>query len=213
MIKHVRADWREFEGMLFTSKWFDYRFMNPVVATYVYAHEYVKAFRAAYRVTFDARACEGPRPITPMKHHDLFRCSQPFISAIWRGRQHADAMGIPYDVYLELAFEGNLRFWKQAFLPRPAQFYSGEVCKYIAERWEDRQKGIFYYGRHSAYRTHRYVGAPMQNDHHEWLFDQATKRDNAFRMLANMYASELIPLEKIKTRFGEDVSQRVLEAA
>lgn len=213
MFKHVRQDMRQYEGALYTSKWFDYRFMNPVASAYLYADEYVKQFRIFYRKTIDYRATEGPRPITPMKNKDLFKCPQPFITAIWRGRQHADAMGIPYDLYLEFAFEGRLRFWKRAHLPGPALLYSTDVCEYVQEQWEKRQLGVLFYGRHSAYRVHRYAGTPAQNDHHEWLLDQATKRTNAFMSLNDMFEGELLPIEKIRLRFGEDVSQRILEAA
>ena len=210
MFLHVRKDWQKFEGPLFTSKWFDYRFMNPVAATYQYAADYVRVYKLFFRATIDRAAAEFVRPL---KDPDLFKCPQTTISAIWRGRQHADAMGMPYTVYQTLAMESVLKYWKQRHLPRPCQLYSNQVCERVAAEWEKRQLGILYFGAHSAYRMQRYVGAQVQDDHHEWLFDQAAKRQNSFLSLLDMVENNLLPLDKIKLRFGEDVAQRILQAA
>jgi hypothetical protein len=210
MFRFVRKDWRDYECDLFTSKWFDYRYLNPVKATYLYAHEFKKVYRRFFRKTIDYRGAEAVRPL---KRDDLFECPQALISAIWRGRQHADAMGIPYDLYIDFAMEACLRFWKRPHLPRPAQLYSGEVCEFVQKKWEDHQQGFLHVGDHYSFRVQHYVGTPAQDDHHEWLMNQATKRSNSFMSLKGMFDGDLLPIAKIEARFGHEVSQRILEAA
>lgn len=211
MFKFVRKDWLKHEGPLFTTKWFDYRFMNPVAGAYLYAHEFVKVYRRFYRSTIDYTRAEHVRPL---KELDLFACPQEQISAIWRGRQIADAVGMPYDVYLELAMEAALKYWQRAHLPRPAQLYSDRVCEFVIDQWEKRQEGILYYGQHKAFRNQFFINTPTQNDHHEWLLAQISKRGEAgFSLLNDAVENDLLPLEKVKARFGEDLAERILQAA
>jgi len=208
MFTHVRKDWLKHEAILFTGKWFDYRFMNPVAGAYLYAHHFVAIYKRFYRSTIDGKRWEHVRPL---KELDLFECPQEQISAIWKGRQVADAMGVPYDVYLELAMEGALKYWQRSHLPRPAQLYSDRICEYVAKEWEKRQSAFLFYSRHKAYRLQYYKELQAQNDHHEWLFQQIEKRGNAgFSLLNDAVENDLLPMSKIKARFGDDVAEKIL---
>lgn len=202
----VRREWLSYEGALFGSKWFDYRFLHPVQATYLYAHHFVAIYRRLFREMIDFRAAEH---IKPLRHEDLFACDKAIVSAIWRGRQHADAMGVPYEVYIELAMRHMLRFWNRKHLPRPAQLYSGEACEAVAQGWEQRLESRAWHGEHRAYRLDHYAGLPMQDDHHEFLLGVAAKRDNPYPLLALYAENELLPDEKITMRFGQNALNRV----
>ena len=208
---HVRKDWFKHEGALFTSKWFDYRFLNPVQATYLYAHEFVKVYRRVYRSTIDHTRAEFVRPL---KADDLFECPSHQISAVWRGRQVADALGMPYDVYLDLAIEGALKYWDRAHLPKASQLYSDRVCDFVIDQWVRRQEAVLYYSHHKAYRMQFYIGTSTQNDHHEWLLEQVAKRGPAaFNLINDAVDNDLLPLSKIKLRFGEELAERILNVA
>lgn len=209
MFSHVRREWIDYEGALFTSKWFDYRPLNPVDATYLYAHHFKVAYRAAYRCTIDHKAAPN---VKPLKKDDLFDCPQIQIAGIWRGRQHADALCMPYNLYIDFAMKARLAYWNRNHLPRPCQLYSEQVVNRVIKQWEDHQRGFLLFGTHSAYKNEAYVGTTAQNDHHEWLFSQIDKRDNGFIPLVNLYTSGLLPIEKITARLGDSVSERVLKA-
>jgi len=205
-MQHVKKEWQAYEGSLYRSKWFDYRFVNPVMATYIYCHHYEVIYRRIYRKTIDLRISEH---IKVLKHEDLFSCSSSFISGMWRGRQHADAMGMPYQVYIEMAFNDRLRFWRRAYLPQPQMLYSGDLTRNVGEEWEKHQSGILYTGKHAAYKNENYHDLPAQNDHHEWLLAQADKRANGVDILQQFLDAGLIPIEKIQARFGNEVTSRL----
>jgi len=206
----IRREWVSYEGALYRTKWFDYRYLHPVKATYLYADAFKTAYRRLYRETIDYRAADA---IKPLKKDDLFECPPALISSVWRGRQHADALGVPYNLYTQWAIEACLRFWNRNHLPRPQQLYSGHVCEFVEKKWEDHQRGSLNAGSHFSFQAQNYAGTPTQIAHHEWLFEQAGKRENMLSSLIAMFKRGLLPLDKIKDRFGEGVSQRVFEAA
>jgi hypothetical protein len=212
MQKYVRKDWVAVETALFTGKWFAYRFLHPVQATYVYAHEFTKAYRRYYRREIDRTRAEYVQPI---KIKEMFTGDKsPKMSAVWRGRQIADAAGMPYDVFLDLAFDIQLRYWNQDRLPQPSHMYSDLITDKIGPLWEDRQEGFLFYSRHPNYHNSFYQGLKAQDDHHEWILAQVMKRGNATHLLNQLvYDKQVLPEDKVKARFGQDYLNRVLEAA
>lgn len=210
MTLHIRKEWRDYEGPLYSTKWYDYRFMHPVQATFLYAHEYAIAYRRFYRSTIDRKAAEH---IKIIKDPDIFKIDKKILSGLWRGRQHADAMCIPYDQYIDLAMTARLSYWNQRHLPPCFQLYSELVVQTVEREWADRQAGILFFGKHGEFRMPRYIGTPTQNDHHEWLLEQVVLRGSNLNVLGDLMRSELLPAEKITLRFGNDVAERALQAA
>lgn len=208
MFSFIRKDWQEYEGPLFTTKWFDYRHLHPVAASYVFAHCLVKAYQRAYRRTISNKGWDAMRPL---KSIDLFRCPKNQIGGVWRGRQHADAMGAPYPVYLEFAYEAALRYWKRGHLPTPQQLYSEHVIQRVTEQWEDRQKGFMLFSEQAAYRNENYIGTRAQDDHHAWLFEQIGKRQNGFIPLENLFKRGLLPADKIEAQYGRGMIDRLTQ--
>ncbi len=81
MYERVTAKWVEFERELFRAKWFDYRFMHPVAATYVAAYHFDRVYRQIYARNVNRETAEH---IRVQKQPDLFECSKMFSTAIWR---------------------------------------------------------------------------------------------------------------------------------
>jgi hypothetical protein len=206
----IRKEWQEVERPLYRGKWFDYRFLNPVQATYLYAHHFEKTYRREYRSNISGRAAEY---IRIFKNKDVFLEPKAKVSALWRGRQVADAMGMPYDLYLDRAFHWMLRFWNQKHLPRASQLYTDLVTDRTAVDWEARQNDVLIYSKLPQYKNDLYIGTPTQDDHHEWLFGQALRRGNSPRVLAQMLNDNVLPAEKIKARLGDEHFARVVEQA
>jgi hypothetical protein len=130
--KEIRQD----EICLFKSKWFDYRGLHPVKATYYFAHCFVVAYKRAYATTRDL---EASKTIKPFRVDDVFNSSD--INAVWRARQACDSAGVSYEFYvkhaLEVCYKGGWRY-----LPRPNQIYSSAMIDEVTDAWEIYCKDI-----------------------------------------------------------------------
>lgn len=208
--RHVRPEWREYETSLMTSKWWDYRFMNPVAATYLYAHYYREEFKAMYRKAINHKAAEF---INPLKVNDLFMGKPALISGMWRGRQHADAMGIPYNLYIRFAMEARMAYWARAAMPQPQHLYSEMVTDIVQAKWLEHLEGFFMTGHHEAYKVANYAHLTTQDQHIEWLFTQAAKRQNVQSALVSLCEAGMIARGDIQNFYNAEVADRVLSMA
>ncbi len=240
MFKFISNDWIKVETALFTGKWFDYRFLNPVQATYLYAHYFEKAYRNSFASNIDTEKAQWISPLpkgdwftlperldkhTPEQHAALVKRRKMLISGLWRGRQVADAVGMPYDLFLERALYWRLRYWNKSHLPRPSHLYSDLVTDRATIDWEDRQKYRLYFSKLPQYQNNAYaeIMAQMndgdfegkilqsQNAHHEWLFEQAAMRGNTPEVLSTLIFDEkVLPEIKVRGRIGKEAFLRVL---
>jgi len=208
--RHIGTKWHKFELGLFQSKWFDYRFLHPVEASALYAEIFGTIYRRFYAQTVDA---ESAAYITvPSAKRFLFanQYIERKMIGIWRGRQVADFLGIPYDVYINAAMENRLRFWKQRSLPQPQQLYSEIIVDKMPDVWKQRQEAKLYYSSHSNYRNEFYKGYPWQNDHHEWLFHTVSTRSSPEVYLSRFMEEGLLPREKVQSRMGDELFEKAL---
>lgn len=200
----------DLEPHLMLTKWWDYRFLNPVAATYIYAHHYAQQYTFARRRFIDYKVESWQKA---WKHFDIFKCPPAQITAAWRGRQIADAMGIPYDLYIRWAFDARMRYWQRSVLPTASQLYSQMVTDQVQEKWNDHLKGVLMHGAHAGFKNENYQRLPVQEAHHEWLFEQAAKRENIGYALAEIFDAGLLPVEKINAKYGAVVVAKVCRAA
>ena len=210
------------EPALFSVKWFDYRFMHPAQATYVYFSHYERAYRAAFSRHVDHEIADV---IKLKKFDDLFdlknlalktakevKKAKMYISGIWNARAHADAMGLPYDFAIEAQIRHTLKYWDQKFLPRPAAISSDRVCEAVQLEWIEKKKASLLYSTHFEYRLPAYVGTAAQNDHHEHLLEIAGLRNDPEPALSRFLDEELLPIDKIEARFGHRTVLRLCDA-
>lgn len=238
MIKFIRREWIDQEPMLYTGKWFDYRFLNPVQATYLYAHHFTIINQRYYsRGISSARAphirlfrddmfkvkLDG---LTEKEKSERTRRHKMLVSGLWRGRMVADAMGMPYPVYLDRAFDTVLSWWNQRHLPRPTQLYSDLVIDRLSTAWQERKADRVEFSELPQYKNNAYsaiVGAinarpdmdkcilRSQNDHHEHLFELAGMRGNNPELLARLiWQDQVLPESKVKARVSPEIFERVL---
>lgn len=202
--------WLRFEVPLMQTKWFDYRGLTAVQATYLFAHYYREAFKRNFRIYVDHRRADY---VKALKHEDLFDCDSAVVSGIWRARQHADAMGMPYEDYLEDALERAMKVQRE-HLPKTTQLYTDAIVSYVQERWEERQRSKLYVGRSDIYMNQNYLGLPAQNAHHEWLFRQAELRPNrAYWLNQLVYEHQRLPEEKMIARYDPNLVKKIQEYA
>lgn len=205
--RHIRPDWLECEAPLMTSKWWDYRFMNPCAATYLFAHHYVEEYRRAHKATIGGKAHQHMK-VLPFA--DLFLCKQAKITAMWRCRQFADALCMPYELYARFAIEARMSYWSRAKMPFATQLYGDMVLDKVQKKWADHLSGHLLIGKHDAYKNENYQGLFAQDAHHDWAIEQAGKRANIAPVLGGIVKAGYLPLAKVKAKYGDSVAEKVM---
>lgn len=208
------------ELWLFTRKWFDYREITPLAATRLYMEALNQAYRRHYKENFDRTA--GNYVITASIDKIfremtaeiegtgvMSRKSKLNLVGCWRGRQCADGLGMPYEVYTEMALRARLSYWSQAHMPRPVHLFSEMVVEKTLAKWEELQAGKLFLSELPSYMIQNYVGAAHQNDYHLWLMDQADKRANKPYYLARFVREDALPMAKVQERYDTDMCERV----
>jgi hypothetical protein len=198
---------------LFRTKWFDYRMMTPLQAT----RHYIEAFGEVYRDYFAAEFSKTASQFIKVPSIDeifqgLAELSQKHMmqfSGMWRGRQVADAIGMPYKDYIHSVMGLRLRFWSQGHLPQAQHLYKAEDVEKVVDKWEAMQASRLYLSDDSAYMIENYGGIAHQDDYHEWLFKQASLRGNPWYVLAQFINQNRLPLDKVEARFDPDLVERV----
>lgn len=208
----IKPALRKKESALFATKWFDYRFMNPVMATWLFAHMYEQAYRLYFvRVRLSLSESEWKHPVSGLKKIFETRHATGFVSA----RQWADERGIPYDFMLWRAMRyAQMREWQNH--PMPSQLYNEELGVYIEEKWEKCKRETPKRAIHPAYKASRYVpGNEHQEAYYAYLRDLLGKRWNPKFMLADLIATGQMPesyaaqhLNEILLRDAKDVIEQ-----
>jgi hypothetical protein len=206
---NIAKKWQKFEVSLYTTKWFDYRFLHPVQATMRYTEAYEPIYRRLYTESVNSRA----GPYVSVFKGDFFSLDGAVKTGLWRGRQIADAIGMPYSEYINASFRETMRHWRQPFLPRPYHLYATDVIEKVVETWGKLQEVRSYVSEEPEYLTDVYQGLPIQNDHHEWILGQAARRGIPAIFLERMVHRNLLPIEKVEMRFGAEIAQQIRQSA
>jgi len=160
-----RAFKKEFkkESQLNQVKWFDNRILHPVVATYLYAAEYRRVYRAYYTKSIDH---EKAKYVKGFSGDDAWvaKSANGFV----KGRQQADSMCIPYWFYIQNAFEWlYIKKWKH--MPRHVHLYNDEVIAFVASTWEIYKRETITIAELPFFREQKNQYRPEYIAHQEWL--------------------------------------------
>lgn len=203
----------QFETDLFATKWFDYRHITPLQATRLYIQAYEDVYRRHYAQNIDKNVAKHVRVMTiedvfnglQAPQSSTYKKAKLHFTSYWHGRQMADLLGIPYEIYLDLAFEYRLRYWNRPYMPQPQHLYSDMIVDRIQQRWPELQAARLYTSDHPAYLMENYQNLPQQNDYHEWLLKQAGLRANPGELLGRLVNDDALPVEKVKSRVEQGV--------
>jgi hypothetical protein len=215
--EYIAVKFQEFDKGLFQTKWFDYRHMTNLQATKAYIEAYGAVYRRHYAQEFDRERAEHVRVLDFNQMMGALRgddkksatkAKSRFVGC-WRGRQIADALGMPYDSYIDLAIGYRMRRWKQGYMPQPQHLYHEYDVEKIQARWEEMQTGRIYVAEHPAYLVQNYQGIAHQDDYHEWLFKQAQLRRNPGETLARFINDDQMPYEKAMARSDEYTAEMI----
>lgn len=114
--KLIPRDIRAREAELMARKWPAYRFLSPLETTRLFHAEYVNAYKAYYRNYIDRDAGDAIRIGTKLL---LYQQNAP-LTQVWKARQLADDLGLPYPDYMEFVF-GFAAERRRQHAPQPNQ--------------------------------------------------------------------------------------------
>lgn len=205
-VNHVeKARLQAQERALYGNKWFDYRFMHETLATFLFARAYGQVAKTIYGRHIDVRRVQW---FQALKNEDVFRLAVPVQTGLWRARQFADALGMPYELYIEIAMERLMRY-KRPFLPRPQQLYSDDAVQAARDGWHEYQGAKLYVATDVRYRNRYYRGWVHQDDHRKWVIDQLARRPDPASMIATyLWKYPVITPELVVNRWGSDMLAR-----
>lgn len=173
--QYVRSDLFTEESGLYATKWWDYKPLHPLHATYMFADAYCRAFERAVHGRKDAQQAQY---VKPLRFKNFLKCDQKVITGMWKARQFADRIGCTYDFYcstaMKFAANGDWRY-----LPQPALMYSSRSVKgmpsmleTIMTGWEQRNKDQILVAKSDFYRAENYFGNVYQVAHQKMLMQK-----------------------------------------
>lgn len=199
------------EAEVMSQRWFDYRRMHPVHATYLWAHLYTGAVRDAYAKTKDR---DGAATLQVLPAEDVFQT--PFAVACWTARQRFDSIGVRYDFALRFCMN---RFADRGWnvFPRPNQLYGEELILDIADAWKIECRASLQIAKDVRFRNDHFVGAPEQVAYREWLMDQVRQRcaipAESYRPLSRLFSEKVLLPEHALPVFGDKAVRKAMMIA
>lgn len=190
------------EAGLFKSKWFDYRDLHPVKATYLFANMYSRAYR---RLMCRRVGIEKGQYHKGFRGQDIFMLRPGDYSGFWKARQMADQLGIPYDFYNNFVMRwATDNLWKR--LPRPTMLYSEKMVDAIKAAWDDEMKAAIQVPQSERYLAENFEGHQDQYDFQFWLCGLIKKRPNPhFALATYMYMQPMLVEEVVNSQFEHDI--------
>lgn len=204
------GDRSSYDVQLFATKWWDYKFITSAEATFLYVDAFGRQARRIYSRDIDSTRAQYIKVITgdALKERllkDETQAKRAF-SSFWRGRQVADALGMPYDDYIWTALDMRMKYWNgvkvvdakgrtRTKTPTPNQLYSEMIVEKVVERWNELQDARIYYSDHSAYLPCNYVGTDFQRGYYAYLVTRAEKSTMTNVILGGMIANGQISRE------------------
>jgi hypothetical protein len=197
---------RERESTLFHRKWYDYRHLHPVKATYLFAHRYEECVRAFYVETKDKDGAGEIKVFTPA---DVFQSHE--LTGIWIARQAMDALGCRYEFGIKFAIRRFTdRGWRM--FPRPNQLYGVEFLLDLQDAWRRQCAASLEMAKHPRFKNINYEWHPDQDAHHDWVVKQIKLRQNHVdRILARVFDEDLLPLGVATCHFDPKIVNQALK--
>lgn len=116
---------------LITLKWPTYRFMGPMAATRLFLREYEAAYKRNHAINRDVKEAQNLK----IGHKLSFHNNNDRLTQLWKARQEADSLSIPYPDYFDFCFDFASRRSGRKYLPQPNQL--GPKGK-GAEAWREQ---------------------------------------------------------------------------
>jgi hypothetical protein len=196
-IRRISPDlWRE-ESALMRTKWFDYRRLHPLQATYYLAHCYNQSYRRLVSMCHDR---DTGRRMRAFRGSDFLEHRER--NSFWRLRQLCDRLGVRYDFFLHHAMRwGFRRGWTRG--PRPQHLYAnGDLVLDVTLAWQGECAEILQIARDPWFRTRNFIGHADQLEYERFIVNQVSARASRHALTAALYAHDAIRVEEAIRAFG-----------
>ncbi len=208
MINGIPFKERKCEAELMTTKWFDYRLMHPMYATYYFYHLYVKEFQAFWRKAINYESADFIYPFKGDGRLDFMKAKEKL--SIWRLRQKADWLGIRYDFFLKTAFNKIHRMQAGGRIvpPRPAMFNNADLLAIIVNEWSAMCKASLQIACSPYFQVSNFNNSLIQRDHESFVMNQVAQRSIPYYSLSHcLHEREVIRIESALQRFDQNMVQ------
>lgn len=178
------------ETALYDQKWFDYRPLHPVMATYLCAHHYNRAYGDFMGQCF----AHGKRFMVGFKGKDFMNAREK--KSFWKLRQKIDELGIRYEFFLREAMNWCIENgWQQP--PRPAHIVTNdEMIVEITNRWALECRAKIQFAVSPRFTTAQFVGGADQLAYEEYLMTSIMKKPHPkFALHAALYIYDALRIE------------------
>lgn len=193
-----------FDKELFKTKWWDYRFDSPFEATMRYIEDFAGEARKVYSRDIDKERAKHIYIVSPDAIlQRLFandKKAKIAFSGFWRGRQVADAIGMPYPIFIYEAVSQRMRRWQRTHLPNSSQIYDSLSVERVAARWEEIKQSKIHYASHHAYLAQNYQAAPLQVEYCDYLFARSEQTGNRIMTLVDMVRDDHLSLDYLASK-------------
>ena len=211
MINRVPKKERSVETKLMTTKWFDYRLMHPMYATYYFYHLYVKEYQAYWAKTINFEAAPFIYPFKGEARLDFLKAREAM--SIWRLRQAADTLGIRYEFFIKTAFNKMYRMIAggRVIPPRPSMFNKEDFIADIYVAWLDNCKATLQFACSPYFQVVNFDHSLIQREHERFMVEQVKQRSVPYYSLsACLHTYELISIETAVQNFDQQTLQMAI---
>ena len=191
------------ESAVMDTRWFDYRRLHPMQATFYFVECYARMYGESVAKAFDhkkrfSRGFKGKS----------FLDSREKLS-FWKLRHLIDKFGIRYDFFMREAMNWYFkRGWLH--LPRPAHIACNEeLFADVLLAWEALNRAVTQYPRDDWYRVRNFVNHPNQLAFERFLVEHVkSKLVKKFALHSTLYVLDFLRFETAVLNFRtDDVSE------
>lgn len=217
------------ESALMQTKWFDYRRLHPMHATFYFLDCYKDAYQGFIRAAVNAEAApyslpcatkeykmvKSPKTGRMVKSKYVLRDGLTFLDgrerlSFWALRQIADRIGIRYDFFLNQAMKWYREecFRREAvFAPRPSQIAKNEeLMATVMLAWEEETEIRLQVLKDPIFKTTSFIGNEFQLSYERFAIGQVEKqRHKRFSLSSLIYEHDAIRVAEAIKHFGPDL--------
>lgn len=168
---------------LMDKKYWDYKLWHPMVATMYFVHRYHTIAAKIIEREVGEDEARGYRVMA--SRYDLRKKPLATMRAFWKARQHADAIGCTYDVYIRAAirnFRANIRLQasfkanRKQVMPYPGQLANTFVVTEAIKDWTKEKQVRFPMPEHAdiPFNTELWFRPEME----AWLIEESKRSTN-----------------------------------
>lgn len=202
-LAHFPPSLRKTESRLFNTKWFDYRRLHPLQATYYFVDCYKKRTKFFYERFVGQAIAQKTKGV---KKADFLDGKE--ASSFWRLRQLVDSMGVEYVSFfqwMEAFFASYPQ--KDNYYPRPYRFFLKDKELWLALRQDFYEAPEIHFAKDPFFTPERFCGHAYQLEYEKYIVRKIlTKQVRQADILSSaMYRKNALRLEAALLSFPYSV--------